>query len=77
MPEIPIEDLTIAKNIYSRERTLSHLGVSADSYHATRADAMKKMLEALGLLDDQANHDIVKKAREEAESKKMKSKRSK
>jgi hypothetical protein len=67
MPEVDIENKNIAMNTYSRELTLSHLGVAADSYHRARANAMKQMLEALGLIDDLSNHDIVVEAKGKAE----------
>ena len=66
MPEIDPENLNIALNRYSRQITLSHTGLPADSHNQTIANGMKSMLYDLGLLDDNSNHLIVEEARKKA-----------
>ena len=67
MPEIDPENLNVALNRYSKQITLSHKGLPADSHNQTKASGMKSMLYDLGLLDDDSNHMIVEEARTKAE----------
>jgi len=67
MAEIDLENINIAINRYSKQITLSHTGLPADSHNQTKASGMKMMLYDLGLLDDDSNHMIVEEARKKAE----------
>ena len=51
-----------AFGIYQKELTMCHMGLLADHHHITIADGMRRILYALGILNDSSNHEIVERA---------------